>query len=120
MKIYYEYTGKDFNVTSEDMYADYIQFESNNTEYIIDIAGEHDFCIEKNAIYGRIKVQECEMLQPEIKEIESEEELKELLLNMDKSSFILGLFEDDREPDYSKLEIEIYVDNAEINISKEK
>jgi hypothetical protein len=114
MKLYFDYRGSFRKYDLDEVAFDYIQFYSGDTEYIIDTTGELDISFDSNSISGRFKgFTEC--LEPEVKM--SEEEIADVILKMDTSTFKIGLFEEEDEPDYDKLDIHILTCKGDIAFS---
>jgi hypothetical protein len=119
MRLYFAYHGDNFrNYDIHDVAFDYIQFESQGKEYIIDCEGEVDISFDKKLITGRFKG-EIYNIEPE--EPMTQEELKEVILKMDTNTLKIGLFEEDDEPDFTTLDGEILVGDEGIyfTITKE-
>lgn len=111
----FDYYG-DFSAYDRDEFViGAIEFNSNEKHYIVDLIGSTDYDFDKDHIGGVCKC-DVEVLFPDTKI--SDEELKNVFLNMDKSSFRFNMFEDGVEPEYRKLEASIRFDDKLIEINK--
>lgn len=112
MRLYFAYHGDNFrNYDITEVAFDYIQFESQGKEYIIDTSGELDVSFDKNLITGRFK---GEIYNIEPQEPMTQEQLKDVILKMDTNTLKIGLFEEDDEPKFTKLDGEILIGNEGI------
>lgn len=128
MKMYFDYYGNGFrDYKIHEIAPDYIQFTSNGKDYIIDLAGELDFIENKEYIIdfgcetthitGRFK---GDIINIEPIEEMTQDEIKKAIFTMDKSTFKFGLFEEDDEPNYKKLDITILIGDDELKFSLTK
>ena len=105
MRIYFEVTGNDLSKANiHNTYIDYLSFEDENgNEYCIDLIGEFDFSFSKKEISGRFKG-DFEVLRSNL----SKEDMIDKIMNMNKSSFELGLFiEPEEDNNYSSVKARI-------------
>jgi hypothetical protein len=116
--MYFDYYGNNFRDYKIDEIApDYIQFDSGDKEYIIDLTGELDFGCEPTHITGRFR---GDIINIEPKGEMTQDEIKKAIFAMDKSTFKFGLFEEDDEPNYKKLDITILIGDDELKFSLTK
>lgn len=115
MRFSFDYYGDFSKYSREDFVIGAIEFDSNGKHYIVDLIGSTDYDFEKNHIGGNCKC-DVEVLYPE--EPISDEELKNVFLNMDKTTFRFNMFEDGVEPEYRNLEAQIWFDDKVIEIEK--
>ena len=118
MKMYFDYYGNGFrDYKIHEIAPDYIQFNSGDKEYIIDLAGELDFGCEPAHITGRFK---GDIINIEPKDEMTQDAIKKAIFAMDKSTFKFGLFEEGDEPNYEKLNITILIGDDELKFSLTK
>jgi len=116
MRIYFDYYGEFPKYVYEDLIFGAIEFDTNGKHYIVDVCGEVEYDSQKDYIGGRIKG-EYELLSPNEKI--SDEELEEIILNMDTSTFMYNLIEDGGEPAFKKRVIEIWLGERKIEFTTE-
>lgn len=100
----------------KNTFLDYFSFEDKDgNEYCIDsLLGEVDFDFQKEKIIGSFKG-DYEITYPKIDL--STEELIDKIINMNKSSFELGLFIEPEEDDnYSSVKARIQIDDKILEI----
>lgn len=122
MKIYFDYHGENLDkYTLEDIEFDFIQFKSGDKEYVFDVAGSLDICFEKSVISGRFKGEEIHDVSNDDALVENDK-LKSLIANMDKSTFKIGLFEECNEPAWTKLTVQIVIENdvTDLELNREE
>lgn len=117
MRIYFDYYGNFPKYIYEDLIFGAIEFDTNGKHYIVDVCGEVDYDSQEDYIGGRIKG-EYELLSPE--ETLTDEELTDIILKMDTSTFMYNLIEDGGEPDYDQAEIRIEIGDRHIEFSLNK
>ena len=117
MRIYFDYYGKFPKYVYEDLIFGAIEFDTNGKHYIVDVCGEVDYDSQKDYIGGRIKG-EYELLSPD--ENITNEELAEIILSMDTTTFMYNLIEDGGEPKYDLLKIRIEIGDRHIEFSLDK
>ena len=115
MKLFFNYYGDFSDYDREDLCFGAMEFDSNGKHYIIDLVGEieYDFC--KTEITGRFKG-DVEVLSP--KEPVTDEQLANIILNMDKSTFRYNILDDGEEPMYRKFEGELWFNDKVVEIEK--
>ena len=111
----FDYYGDFSQYDREDFVIGAIEFDSNGKHYIVDLVGETDYDFEKDHIGGRCKC-DVEVLSPE-EEI-SNEELANVILKMDKSTFRFNIFDDGFEPEYRKFEGTLMFNGKSVEIEK--
>lgn len=104
MRLMFNYQGNFSNYSKEDLCFGAMEFDSNGEHYVIDLVGEVDYDFSKNEIDGQFKG-EIELLSP-IGNI-SEEELGDIIMNMDKSTFQYNILDDGDVPPFRKFECDI-------------
>lgn len=120
MRIYFDYLGDNFDGYGiEDVAFDFIQFKSGDEEYVFDTTGDLDINFGKTIISGRFKG-ECRCDQPIGNNNLSNEEIEKIIMNMDQSTFKIGLFDEGNEPNWKKLKVDINVGtkHAEFEVNK--
>lgn len=115
MKFSFNFYGDFAKYTKEDLSFGAIEFDSNNKHYIIDLVGDVEYNFSKNEISSNFKG-DVKVLSP--KTPISDEELKEVFLNMDKTTFQYNILDGGDSPDYRKFESEIWFDNKVIEIGR--
>ena len=114
MKLFFNYYGDFSDYDREDLCFGAMEFDSNGKHWIIDLVGEIDYDFQKDEISGRFKG-DVEVLSP--KEPVTDEELADIILNMDKSTFRYNILDDGEEPSYRKFEGELWFNDKTVEIT---
>ena len=115
MKLFFNYYGNFSDYDREDLCFGAMEFDSKGKHYIIDLVGEVEYDFDKTEISGRFKG-DAEVLDPE--ESVTDEELADIILNMDKSTFRYNILDDGKEPSYKKFESELWFNDKVVEIEK--
>ena len=115
MKLFFNFYGDFSEYDREDLCFGAMEFDSNGKHYIIDLVGEVEYDFGKTEITGRFKG-DVEVLSP--KEPVTDEELADIILNMDKSTFRYNILDDGEEPSYRKFEGELWFNDKVVEITK--
>ena len=115
MKLFFNFYGNFSEYDREDLCFGAMEFDSNDKHWIIDLVGEVNYDFSNKEISGRFKG-DVEVLEP--KEPVTDEELAEIILNMDKSTFKYNILDDGETPAFRKLECELWFNNQTIKIEK--
>ena len=115
MKLFFNYYGDFSDFEEDDLDFCAMEFDSNGKHYIIDLDGEINYDFQKDEISGRFKG-DVEVLEPNEKI--SDEELADIILNMDKSTFKYNIFGDDVELPYRKFEAELWFNDQTFEIER--
>lgn len=107
MRMYFDFSGDYSKVDQEELCFGTIEFDTNGKHYIVDCVGEVDYDFEPDYIGGRFK---GDIEQLGLKDGEnplSYEELVDVIMNMDKSTFRYNIFDDGETADYDTLEVTV-------------
>lgn len=115
MKLFFNYYGDFSGFDREDLCFGAMEFDSNGKHWIIDLVGEVEYDFSKKEISGRFKG-DIEVLSP--KEPVTDEELADIILHMNKSTFQYNILDDGEEPIYRKFEGALWFNNKTIEITK--
>ena len=115
MKLFFNYYGDFSDYDSEDLCFGAMEFDSNGKHYIIDLVGEVEYDFGKTEITGRFKG-DVEVLAPE--EPLTDEQLANIILNMDKSTFRYNILDDGEVPPFRKFEGTLWFNGNIVEIVK--
>lgn len=114
MRIYFDYHGDFSNISKDDVVFGAIEFDTNGKHYIVDTMGWVDYDVEKDVICGRFKG-DYELLEPE-----AADNIEDIIMAMDTSTFRFNILDDGKEPEYEKLDITIEIRERSISFTRTK